>query len=1021
MNLSEIRQKYPQYAKLSDQQLADGLYNKFYAGKMDRAAFDKAIGFTAPATASPAAAKPAPVSKPGPPPESPPTATPAKKNPGFDIGAVGKAVKEGFGDSPLVSGGPDSALSEDDVKKLTAAHIFGPNILQQSMESLITLGATAGSVSSRTFRAALSGFKELITQGAKAAGADEGRADYIGREAAGAVEFAVNQSMAKGGGAITEAGTAKAVKKGTLATIQKEFNKTEERGSKTIKGVPLGIEEDAAAKEAAAKTINNEPVKTDEGQPSSPTSAQPPAEEASPRTPTPAVASHNAAIGTLRAIKSVFSAPKVGVGGPEAAALIRREVGLGNREARSIEAGFDPFVKQFNQADEATRMDVIDYIENRSTGATLGNTAFQGGADAIKKVYDDFQAQLSALPRHAQMGFVDDYFTHLWKDPHAAQAVAEKGYGKFGTGRFTKARKIPTVADGLAAGLELRNSNPLDAVMSYTEGMSRYLAKERVLDTAKANGSIKFYAPGKAPRGLLPLMEAYRGGKQAYADADFARIYNNFISRGWHSTPEGGAIYDALESMTMATSKFVLALSGYHAFNIAATSMFDSLGRAVGEIAKGKPVTGIKTALKAFGAPVTYALTGKKLTNEYLGISKNGPKFARIADLAAKANARVADRNLDFRATAAGSYIKAFKQGALKGQFKSDIKEFQANPIKAALPLAFKQLGRVADTTSAWLFDHYIPAVKNGAFYNNMSSWLDNHPNATAAEAEAAARTITDSVDNRFGEMMRDNLFWNKAVSQTAQLLMLSPTWSLGIIRELGGGVIDLGKSAKNLDELTTRSTYIGGFVIGTVLLNSVAQYLFTGQGPQSIQDILAPKTGGKNPDGSPERMILPGHEKDVVGFSTNPVQEAKNKISPFWSIAKQILTASDWTGRSLNPTGTFAGLMRAEGQILLNNLPISVQNLQQATPGSKLGPISRMLGLRGAPGSIGEPERGRFFEASKAVKDLQTKIYSDMFKLKADPGNVGLAKQIQQEKEDLQLLIAKKNESAKSYKGITQ
>ena len=44
--IAEIRQKYPQYEDLSDQQLADALYTKSYAD-MPRAEFDQKIGLAA--------------------------------------------------------------------------------------------------------------------------------------------------------------------------------------------------------------------------------------------------------------------------------------------------------------------------------------------------------------------------------------------------------------------------------------------------------------------------------------------------------------------------------------------------------------------------------------------------------------------------------------------------------------------------------------------------------------------------------------------------------------------------------------------------------------------------------------------------------------------------------------------------------------------------------------------------------------------------------------------------------------
>lgn len=46
MNIQEIRSKYPEYNVLSDNELADRLYNKFYAGKIDRQEFNKRVGLS---------------------------------------------------------------------------------------------------------------------------------------------------------------------------------------------------------------------------------------------------------------------------------------------------------------------------------------------------------------------------------------------------------------------------------------------------------------------------------------------------------------------------------------------------------------------------------------------------------------------------------------------------------------------------------------------------------------------------------------------------------------------------------------------------------------------------------------------------------------------------------------------------------------------------------------------------------------------------------------------------------------
>ena len=48
--LNQFRAKYPIYKDVSDADLADGIYNKFYAGKVDRATFDEKLGLSQPMT-----------------------------------------------------------------------------------------------------------------------------------------------------------------------------------------------------------------------------------------------------------------------------------------------------------------------------------------------------------------------------------------------------------------------------------------------------------------------------------------------------------------------------------------------------------------------------------------------------------------------------------------------------------------------------------------------------------------------------------------------------------------------------------------------------------------------------------------------------------------------------------------------------------------------------------------------------------------------------------------------------------
>src|SRR5512145_599290 len=44
--LEQIRKQYPQYANRSDRELADALYSKFYADKMDKPSYYAKLGMT---------------------------------------------------------------------------------------------------------------------------------------------------------------------------------------------------------------------------------------------------------------------------------------------------------------------------------------------------------------------------------------------------------------------------------------------------------------------------------------------------------------------------------------------------------------------------------------------------------------------------------------------------------------------------------------------------------------------------------------------------------------------------------------------------------------------------------------------------------------------------------------------------------------------------------------------------------------------------------------------------------------
>src|SRR5438046_3331236 len=88
------------------------------------------------------------------------------------------------------------------------------------------------------------------------------------------------------------------------------------------------------------------------------------------------------------------------------------------------------------------------------------------------------------------------------------------------------------------------------------------------------------------------------------------------------------------------------------------------------------------------------------------------------------------------------------------------------------------------------LFQIYIPNLKYSLFLRQMSEQAAEHTadleNGTMTRAELA-RQVVDSVENRFGELNFDNLFWNRTIKSAMQLIFRSATYKLGSVRELSG------------------------------------------------------------------------------------------------------------------------------------------------------------------------------------------------------------------------------------------
>src|SRR6516162_4035169 len=652
----------------------------------------------------------------------------------------------------------------------------------------------------------------------------------------------------------------------------------------------------------------------------------------------------------------------------QAGASIREAGGTAARQTEQTAAQVEPFHRIVNAMPEADRLDFIGYVEGRSNRLPLADPKLQQFADVLRDTFEARKTKLQGMSQTSQMSFIQDYFPHLWQDPKKARQFLA-GYGKMGTAAALKKRTIPTVADGLAAGLKLRTTNPIEATMDYVRNMDRFIATSEMLDAARSAGTVKYYRPGSrnVPEGWVELSgrgsikSTPAGPMIAHAPADWARVFNNYISRGFYGTDVGGNIFEAAQKSSNAITAMELGLSGFHAFTMANEGIVSEVARGIQEIVGGKPFKGFRTLVGAPITPVTQAIKGRKFQDIYLGRNPGTPEYRQIVDLLEKAGGRAVGRAHapDYRFTAMGSYWQSFMRGSLKQEMADGLRDVRNRKLVGGVKFASNQIGRIMQTVAAPIFEKYIPVLKNGAFYSNMKSWLEMNPGASHDQQLAAARQIWDSIDNRFGEMVQDNIFWNKFVKQSAQLAMRSYSWNLGTIREIGGGVKDITQG-----QFTPRAAYVVALPIVNAAMNSVYQKLKTGQWPQDEHDLIAPRTGAMVPGIGgkgqvPERIMLPGYQKDVVGWFNDWRQEAKNKIATGPAKVGEMISGEDWRGDWISTSKTVPGWLADYFQFAASSfVPISVKSLVQGQPrGSKLGGIETMMGIREAPAPLQDPQ----------------------------------------------------------------
>ncbi len=465
--------------------------------------------------------------------------------------------------------------------------------------------------------------------------------------------------------------------------------------------------------------------------------------------------------------------------------------------------------------------------------------------------------------------------------------------------------------------------------------------------------------------------------QQLYAPEDVARIYNNHIRQGLDKSDGVGPLYRGARAVANSVSQTVLGLSAFHASVMGQEGIVSEVAQGLQQASKGD-LRGLGRMAASPAAPVRLAMRGGRMKRQILGESLPDTMDERLNRIYERAGGQLGMSKI-YGTRGSGSFFTSLTRGTLTRDIKDSLRRV-VGPNPSAFDRAAGVVdlaGNVIQSAAAPIFEKFVPATKRGAWARRMEQYLGDNPNASDDEIVKKGREVMDSVDNRFGELMADNNFWNKIHFQIGQLLLLSPSWDIGTVREVGGGFAEIPKSVKGLAQgkgVTDKTAYVAALLGVTAIQNAVGTYLHTGQMPHGM-DFLAYRTGGTAKDGSPERAMLPSYMKDILSFIfEGPGKLVTNKVQPALREAYELANNKDYRGYPI--TSKLPGEKGVGSYLLEQNTPIS---LQKASKGTGLNPVERMMGVKPAPGYIQNPERRHAMDEKYSTLAHKRKRQADM------------------------------------------
>lgn len=643
----------------------------------------------------------------------------------------------------------------------------------------------------------------------------------------------------------------------------------------------------------------------------------------------------------------------------------------GGELARKHEMIWNKLQEGIDRHDADTEVQTRQFMDagEMKPGATVLSPEDQAMAQELHSMFQERWDKLkNLLPDRFDGAGIENYLKHIWEGKRgqvAAERLWQSVGGKRpleGSATFARHRFYRYFSDGLDAGLKPLTYNPIKMQLLGLYEIDRFIMAHEMKNDMRQAGLVKFVKIGQdVPPGWSKLDDKIfkprlfkDGGLTSYgeywAPADVAKVFNNYLSPGLRSNEA----YEIARQYGNFMNQIQLGASAFHGGFEVVNASSSEVALGLQQLTRGQYADGMKRIARGYAVGLAakhYYSLGKAIEQEYIAPTGITPNNIKLVE--AVRELEIAGGRIGLDPIYSNQSFDAMRKAWTEGRY---------------IASGAHALGHAVEYTARPLMKYFVPRIKLGMFADMAQHRLTELINQGATRDEIAHELgkVWDSVDNRAGQLVYDNLFWNKATKDIGFLAVRSLGWTLGTVRELGGAGVDTFRQASDLLKgngknirLTERQAYAIGMTTTVGLIGGIMTYLATGKAPQKAEDYFFPPTGTLDPSGNPARRSLPSYVRDVAAFKNQPLQTITNKAQPLLVDIHQLWTNQDYYGTEIRHPGdsTLAQVGEVAKHELTNLQPFGIQSYMRSrhSAESRLDSALSFVGVTPAPRYIGQ------------------------------------------------------------------